>query len=169
VGRGTMLLEFERAAFDLKVGEVSDIVETANGLHIIKCDNIIPGHAKTFKLVESEIKNMLSSKKREKKYNKWMAELKKKSFISVSLVLDGKKNKNKRTFNSVVKKESFNSPQTIDPDRYSRTQNNDSRDEGLSVKRLVEKKLNKYKKLYAGGEISRKTYLIKKKQLLEKL
>ena len=169
VGRGTMLLEFERAAFDLKVGEVSDIVETANGLHIIKCDNIIPGHAKTFKLVESEIKNMLSSKKREKKYNKWMAELKKKSFISVSLVLDGKKNKNKRTFNAVVKKESFNNPQTIDPDRYSRTQNNNSRDEGLSVKRLVEKKLNKYKKLYAGGEISRKTYLIKKKQLLEKL
>jgi hypothetical protein len=39
----------------------------------------------------------------------------------------------------------------------------------LSVKRLVEKKLNKYKKLYAGGEISRKTYIIKKKQLLEKL
>ena len=169
VGRGTMLLKFERAAFDLKVGEVSDIVETANGLHIIKCDNIIPGHAKTFKLVESEIKNILSSKKREKKYNKWMAELKKKSFISVSLVLDGKKNKNKRTFNAVVKKESFNNPQTIDPDRYSRTQNNDSQDEDLSVKRLVEKKLNKYKKLYAGGEISRKTYLIKKKQLLEKL
>ena len=169
VERGTMLLEFERAAFDLKVGEVSDIVETANGFHIIKCDNIIPGHAKTFKLVESEIKNILSSKKREKKYNKWIAELKKKSFISVSLVLDGKKNKNKRTFNAVVKKESFNNPETIDPDRYSRTQNNDSRDEGLSVKRLVEKKLNKYKKLYAGGEISRKTYLIKKKQLLEKL
>jgi len=34
---------------------------------------------------------------------------------------------------------------------------------------LVEKKLKKYKKLYANGEISKETYLIKKKKLLKKL
>ena len=47
---------------DLKVGEVSNIVKTVNGIHIIKCDNIIPGYTRRFKLVKSEIKEILSSK-----------------------------------------------------------------------------------------------------------
>ena len=169
VGRGMMLPEFEKAAFDLKVGEVSNIVKTVNGFHIIKCDNIIPGYTKEFKLVKSEIKKILSSEKREKKYQEWMSELKKKSFITVSLVSDGKEIKNIRASNAVTKKGSFKRPKTINPNRYPNKQNKHSRDEVLSVKRLVEIKLKKYKKLYANGEISKKTYLIKKKQLLGKL
>jgi len=169
VGRGTMLPEFENAAFDLKIGEVSDIIKTVNGLHIIKCDNITPGYTKEFKLVKSEIKKILSSKKTEKKYQEWMSELKKKSFITVSLVSDGKETKNIRASNVVTKKGTFKRPKTINHNRYPNKQNKHSRDEVLSVKRLVEIKLKKYKKLYTNGEISKKTYLIKKKQLLEKL
>jgi len=169
VGRGMMLPEFEKAAFDLKVGEVSNIVKTVNGFHIIKCDNIIPGYTKEFKLVKSEIKKILSSEKREKRYQEWMSELKKKSFITVSLVPDGKEIKNIRASNAVTKKGSFKRSKTINPNRYPNKQNKHSRDEVLSVERLVEIKLKKYKKLYANGEISKKTYLIKKKQLLEKL
>jgi len=169
VGRGTMLPKFEKAAFDLKVGEVSNIVKTVNGFHIIKCDNIVPGYTKEFKLVKSEIKNILSSKNREKRYHEWMSELKKKSFITVSLVPDGKGINNIRASNAVTKKESFETPKTINPNRYSKKQNKLSRDEDLSVRRLVEIKLKKYKKLYVNGKISKKAYLIKKKQLLEKL
>ena len=169
VGRGTMLPEFERAAFDLKVGEVSDIVKTVNGFHIIKCDNIIPGYVKKFKLVKSEIKKILSFEKREKRYEKWMSELKKKAFIAVSLFSDGKEIKNIRASNAVTKKGSFKRPKTINPNRYPNKQNKHSRDGVVSVKRLIEIKLKKYKKLYANGKISKKTYLIKKKQLLGKL
>jgi len=169
VGRGMMLPEFEKAAFDLKVCEVSNIVKTVNGFHIIKCDNIIPGYTKEFKLVKSEIKKILSSEKREKRYQEWMSALKKKSFITVSLVPDGKKIKNIRASNAVTKKRSFKRSKTINPNRYPNKENKHSRDEVLSVERLVEIKLRKYKKLYANGEISKKTYLIKKKQLLGKL
>ena len=169
VGRGTMLPEFEEVAFGLKVGEVSNLVKTMNGIHIIKCDNIIPGYTKEFKLVKSEIINMVSSKIRKSKYREWMSELKKKSFIRVSLDSDDKEIKNISASNSPQKKMSFKRPKTINSYRNSNKQNKDGQDENLSVKRLVEIKLKKYKKLYANGEISKKLYLIKKKQLLGKL
>ena len=35
-GRGTMVQEFEKAAFDLEKGQVSNIIKTQFGYHIIK-------------------------------------------------------------------------------------------------------------------------------------
>lgn len=35
-GRGSMQKPFEEAAFGLKIGQLSDIIETDSGLHIIE-------------------------------------------------------------------------------------------------------------------------------------
>ena len=40
-GKGDMQKEFEEAAFQLKPGEVSHVVETASGLHLI--ERYVPG------------------------------------------------------------------------------------------------------------------------------
>ena len=38
--RGMMIKEFDDVAFSLKVGEISDVIETLYGLHIIRVDEI---------------------------------------------------------------------------------------------------------------------------------
>lgn len=46
-GRGTMSAEFEEAAFGLKDGEISGIVETESGYHIMKCIISYDGESNT--------------------------------------------------------------------------------------------------------------------------
>ncbi len=85
--RGEMLDAFEEPAFALKVGEVSKVVRTAFGFHIIKvtdrrtptkggCDS--PDELATFR-------NELYQEEFEKQMNVWIEELRKKSFVEVRL------------------------------------------------------------------------------------
>ena len=169
VSRGAMLPELENAAFDLREGEVSRLVETVNGFHIIKCDSFIPGHAKDYKSVRPEIERILSFRSREKKYEKWIKGLKEKAFIQSSLDLKSKKVKRIRDSNTIKKKRRAQSPKFKKADEYTQKQKKNIKYEVLSNKRWIENKLKKYKELYVEGEISKKLYLIKKRQLLEKL
>jgi hypothetical protein len=169
VSRGAMLPELENAAFDLREGEVSRLVETVNGFHIIKCDSFIPGHAKDYKSVRPEIERILSFRSREKKYEKWIKGLKEKAFIQSSLDLKSKKVKRIRGRNTIKKKTRAQSPKFKKADEYTQKQKKNIKYEVLSNKKWIENKLKKYKELYVEGEISKKLYLIKKRQLLEKL
>ncbi len=49
--RGTMVQSFERAAFALKPGEISNVVESPFGFHIIKMDRMQPGEVKAYHIL----------------------------------------------------------------------------------------------------------------------
>ena len=61
VVKGQMVPEFEKAVYRLKEGEISDVVETEYGYHIIKAEEIQKGGTLPFKEVENKIKNILFS------------------------------------------------------------------------------------------------------------
>jgi peptidyl-prolyl cis-trans isomerase D len=61
--RGRMVKPFDDAAFSLKEGEISDIVETQFGFHIIKLEKIEPAYTRTLEEVRGEIEAQLLAQK----------------------------------------------------------------------------------------------------------
>lgn len=85
--RGEMLEAFEDAAFALKVGDVSKVVRTAYGYHIIKVTDLREptrgGCSNADEL--ATFRNELYQEEFEKQMNVWLGELRKKSFVEVRL------------------------------------------------------------------------------------
>ncbi|CAM2880805.1 peptidylprolyl isomerase [Paenibacillus sediminis] len=83
--RGDMVKEFEDAAFSTKVGEISGIVKSEHGYHIIKVEDHKPAHTATLEEKKAEIKDTLISQEVSNKYNTWIEQLKAKADISNTL------------------------------------------------------------------------------------
>lgn len=63
--RGKMVRPFEDAAFKLKVGEISEIVETKYGYHLIKLTDYKPVQTVPFEQVRDKIVSFLKRQKRD--------------------------------------------------------------------------------------------------------
>jgi peptidyl-prolyl cis-trans isomerase C len=63
--RGGMMPPFEAAAFALKPGEVSEVVETAYGFHVIKLLERIPGEPLALQQVQEPLRRQLAQQRRE--------------------------------------------------------------------------------------------------------
>ena len=67
-GRGVMDKNFEKAAFSLKVGQVSEPVRSTFGFHIIKLEGIRGGQTKPFEQVRQQVEDELKHQKAADKY-----------------------------------------------------------------------------------------------------
>jgi parvulin-like peptidyl-prolyl isomerase len=97
VKKGAMIPSFEKAAFSLRKGEISSLVKTDYGYHIIKVVDRREAKNRTLDEARDKIKKILFKNKYDNKYDKWMAELKKNAFIEVYLA----KESNKKRYTSL--------------------------------------------------------------------
>ena len=74
--RGTWVAPFEKAAFELEVGQVSDIVETRHGYHIIKVTDRKEAGTKTFEQEKDGLMAMLTAKKQSELAEEYIESLK---------------------------------------------------------------------------------------------
>lgn len=75
--------EFEKAAFSLKTGEVSGIVETAFGYEIIKVDQRNEQRRATFEEAREYIRNILMEQNREKSVRQFLEKLARETGLEV--------------------------------------------------------------------------------------
>jgi peptidyl-prolyl cis-trans isomerase C len=77
IPRGRMPKALDDAAFSLKPGEVSNVVETEVGFHLIKVHEKKPEQVVPFKDVEEKIRQHLSNQKLTQRVNEYLNEVKK--------------------------------------------------------------------------------------------
>ena len=85
IKRGQALPEFEEVIFALREGDVSEVVRTPNGLHIVKIDAFTKGSEQPFPEIKAEIERRLLQKKIEQRFQDWTNELKDRAFIEITL------------------------------------------------------------------------------------
>ena len=74
-GPGQMVPEFDKAAFEMKVDEISDVVETQFGFHILRKTGEKPGGEKSFDEVKGSLKEALAREAKNAAFGRFMGEL----------------------------------------------------------------------------------------------
>ena len=77
IPKGKMPKSFDDAAFSLKPGEVSNVVETELGFHLIKVHEKKPENVVPFKDVEEKIRQHLADQKLKQRVDEYLNEVKK--------------------------------------------------------------------------------------------
>jgi len=79
VSRGVMVPAFEQALLALKIGEISPVVQTPFGFHIVKVEDIEPGTRKPFATVAPEIRQRIL----QSAVDSWKSELRQTHTVKV--------------------------------------------------------------------------------------
>lgn len=66
--QGMMVPEFDQAVFSMKEGDVSDVIKTEFGYHIIKLAKIQPKTTRAYADVKADVEKMLRAQEAEKQY-----------------------------------------------------------------------------------------------------
>ena len=82
--KGQMVPEFEEAAAKLEINQVSGIVKTQFGYHIIKLTDKKPSESQDLKAVSARIKSSLESQKKQSAFNDVVARVKAKAAIKIN-------------------------------------------------------------------------------------
>ena len=81
--KGDMLPELEQTILTMKPGEISELVYTTAGFHVIKLEERVSGKLKPYESVSAEIEETLYRKKSEERFSLWAKELRGKASVEI--------------------------------------------------------------------------------------
>lgn len=84
-GKGQMVPEFENAAFGLKAGELSGVVETKFGCHIIKCGEHIAAGTPPMSEIKEEITQQVTDRKMNDTIEALLEDMRKQAAVKILL------------------------------------------------------------------------------------
>jgi peptidyl-prolyl cis-trans isomerase SurA len=85
IEKGMILHEVEEVAFNLSLNQISGIIESSVGFHIIKVIDRRGAGLKNIESVREEIREKIDQEKMEKKFDEWLDALRAKSHIEIKL------------------------------------------------------------------------------------
>jgi len=81
--REEMLPEIAGVVTSMKPGDVSDIISSSAGLHILRLEEVIATKVKPLAQVRAEIEDVIYRKKSEERFNQWSIDLRKGAAIDI--------------------------------------------------------------------------------------
>ena len=83
VRQGELLPAIERGVATLVPGGISEVIESPEGLHIVRLDDKKPKQFRPFEEVRQEIQALVFQQKSEDMFQSWLADLKNKAYIEI--------------------------------------------------------------------------------------
>ena len=83
--RKELLPELDEVVFQMKAGEVSPLVRSSEGFHLLRVMDRKGGEPKPFLEVQSRLRDEIMQAESEKKFKEWMKALKEKAYIEIKL------------------------------------------------------------------------------------
>lgn len=75
VPRGKLFPELDKALFEMKEGEVSEVLESSLGFHVLRCDTINPAGKLTQEQAQPHIRRLLENKRKRAGQQEWVKQL----------------------------------------------------------------------------------------------
>ena len=73
--RGKLFPQLDKALFEMKAGEVSGVLESELGFHILRCDTITEAGILSYELAKQQIRKLLEQKRKRACQQEWVKKL----------------------------------------------------------------------------------------------
>jgi len=81
--KGELLPEFDEALVNLKPGEISGLIRTPAGIHILKLEEMRQGKSRSFEAAKPEVEDLLYKKRSEERFSQWIDDLRKNAAVEI--------------------------------------------------------------------------------------
>jgi peptidyl-prolyl cis-trans isomerase SurA len=82
---GTLMAQLDRIAFTLKDGQISDVIESPQGWHILKVEAREGHRQQTFEQAKETVHDRLMAERTQQRYEEWFLELRRSAYVDIRL------------------------------------------------------------------------------------